>query len=78
MHAPLENLRWHAEYARKEQNHRLTEHLKESPNNTIQTFLRMPGEWRMSDLLTYSLMYITELEEEQAKKKPNKLLFWKK
>jgi hypothetical protein len=78
MHTPLENLRWHVEYARKEQIHRLNQHLKESTNNTIATFHQLPGEWRTSDLLTYSLMYIKELEEEQAKKKPNKLLFWKK
>jgi hypothetical protein len=69
MSTPTENLRWHIEYAKKEQEQRLTQHLKENPDNTIGSFLHKSPEWQTDSLIRYSLHYLTQLEDEQKKSK---------
>jgi hypothetical protein len=69
MFTPLEDLRWHVEYAKKEQAKRLTEYLKEDPDATIGSFLNKDSEWQLDSLIRYSLHDLRQLEEEQKTKK---------
>lgn len=73
---PLEDLKWHTEYARKTQFERLQKYM-EDETNTIGDFIHTSAEWQLDSLIRWNIILLSQIEEP-VKKKPNKLLFWKK
>lgn len=77
----LRDLKWHVEYARKEQIKRLNEWLEEDKTNTIGAFLNHPAEWQADSLIRYAQNYLPHIEAgfKQLEKKPllERLQFWK-
>jgi hypothetical protein len=70
---PIENLKWNAEYAKKEQFERLTKHIKDG--GAITSFIGNSAEWHLD-----ALIRVVEAlpDPEPEKKLIDKLLFWKK
>lgn len=77
--AALRDLKWHVEYARKQQIARLTDHLDEG--KTISQFLHQPSEWQVDDLIRQFKFYFADIEVafKEPEKKPllERLQFWK-
>jgi hypothetical protein len=80
--AAFRDIKWHVNYARKEQIKRLNEWLEEDPTNTIGAFLNHPAEWQLDSLIRYAQNYLPDIEIgiKQLDKKPilERLQFWKK
>jgi hypothetical protein len=75
--SPLEEMKWHTEYARKTQFERLQKYMEDDKTNTIGDFINTSAEWQLDSLIRWNIILLSQIEEP-VKKKPNKLLFWKK
>jgi hypothetical protein len=79
--AALRDLKWHVNYARKEQIKRLNDYLEEDKTNTIGSFINQTAEWQTDSLIRYALRYLPDIETgiQQLEKKPllERLQFWK-
>ena len=75
---PLEEMKWHTEYARTTQFERLQKYMDYDKTNTIGDFINTSAEWQLDSLIRWNLILLSKYEKSIEKKKPNKLLFWKK